>query len=91
MGQRALGETALRRMAHHGVNYVSLTLALDWHGVDSAIRTIAAERAFIRANPQQYVLAQSVADIRTAKEQGRLALGFHFQGTQSSQLRHQPG
>jgi len=81
MGLRPLGEAALERMARNGVDFVSLTIALDWHGVETTIRTIAEERAFIRANSDRYVLAQSVADIREAKQNGKLALGFHFQGT----------
>lgn len=81
MGARPLGEAALERMAQHGVDFISLTLALDWDSVESTIKTISAERAFIRANQDRYVLAESVADIRAAKQQGKLALGFHFQGT----------
>jgi membrane dipeptidase len=81
MGQRPLGEAALERMAKHGVDFVSLTVALDWHGVETTIRTISAERAFVRANRDRYVLVENVADIRAAKQQGKLALGFHFQGT----------
>ncbi len=81
MGQRALGEAALKRMAKHGVNFVSLTVALDWHGAETTVRTIAAERAFIRANQDRYILAETVGDIRAAKASGKLALGFHFQGT----------
>ncbi len=71
----------LPRMAASGVGFVSLTLAADWNGVSETVHKIAKERAFFRAQTDRYVLAESVEDIRRAKREGKLAVNFHFQGT----------
>ncbi len=71
----------LSRMAASGCNLVSLTMALDWHDTADAMRALAAARAYIRANSERYLLVEGADDVLTAKRDGRLALSFHFQGT----------
>ncbi len=71
----------LRRMAASGYTFVSLTLAVDSTGLNNTIQIIAKERAYFQANADKYVLVESVDDIRRAKQEGKLAIGFHFQGT----------
>jgi membrane dipeptidase len=71
----------LRKMAASGYTFVSLTLAVDSHGVNDTMQIIAKERAYFLANADKYVLVETVDDIRRAKKEGKLAIGFHFQGT----------
>ena len=65
----------------NGVDYVALTLAHDWEGLDKTIHTLANERTFVLANPEKYRLVETVDDILSAKKDGKLAIGFGFQGT----------
>ena len=71
----------LPRMHASGFNFVSLTLAADWNSVSQTIHKIAKERAYFLANSESYILAESVEDILRAKREQKLAVGFHFQGT----------
>lgn len=66
-----------------GIGYVSLTVALDDQDVEQTVRNIGAELARLRALDDSCTFVESVADIRAARERGRLAVGFHFQGTNS--------
>ena len=67
--------------AAHGYTLASLTVSVDWHGLDGAIKAIAGERAYFLANPDKFVLVDRFADIVAAKRDGKLAVVFHFQGT----------
>ena len=72
---------SLSRMAANGCNFVSLTVAVDWDGLDDTIGNIARERAYFLANSDKYQLVETVEDVLTAKQQNKLAVSFHFQGT----------
>ena len=72
---------SLEECVANGVDYVALTLANDWQGMDRTIHTIAKERAFVLANPDKYRFVETVDDILSAKKEGKLAIGFGFQGT----------
>ncbi len=65
----------------NGFNYVALTLAHDWEGLDKTIHTLANERTFVLTKPEKYRLVETVDDILSAKKDGKLAIGFGFQGT----------
>ena len=71
----------LRRMAASGYTFVSLTLAIDSTSLNNTMHIIAKERAYFLANADKYVLVETVDDIRRAKQEKKLAIGFHFQGT----------
>ena len=79
------GEEARRRIldsaAASGFTYISLTLGDDHTSLATVIGTIAAERAFFLANADKYVLVETVDDVLRAKKEGKLGVGFHFQGT----------
>ena len=73
-------EPTLPRFAAAGFNFVSLTVGMDWNSPLETVQHIAAERnRFL--NDKNFVLAESVSDIRRAKTESKLAVGFHFQGT----------
>ena len=80
-GDPALRAATLPRMAAGGVNFISLTMAADWNGIAETVHKIARERAYFRAHADRYVLVESVDDIPRAKREGKLAVSFHFQGT----------
>ena len=71
----------LTRMAASGYDFVSLTVALDWDGVAETLAAIGRERAYLLANADRYVLVETVDDIAAARQQGKLAVSLHFQGT----------
>ena len=74
-------EKCLPRMVANGVDVVSLTLANDKNSLADTIRTIACERAHFLNQPDKYVLVETVDDILAAKSAGKLAVIFHFQGS----------
>ena len=77
-------EHALIRAAAHGYSLASLTVALDRDFMTATMKLIAIQRAFFLANPDKYVLVDKFADIERAKKVGKLAIVFHFQGTNPS-------
>lgn len=79
-GERARQLETLERCRRSGVNFVSLTLAVDWHDTLAAVRAIARERALI-AWRDDLLLVETADDIELAQREGKLAVGFHFQGT----------
>jgi len=72
---------ALGRMKVSGYNAVSITVATDSDDTLSAIERISMWRSFIAQNSDRYRLLMTATDALTAKTEGKLALGFHFQGT----------
>jgi membrane dipeptidase len=74
-------ETALDRYFKSGVTFVSLTVGSDEAGTGVTVHNIGEVQAMIRAHSDRIMLARSVKDIRDAKRLGKLAVGFHFQGS----------
>ncbi|BBE34207.1 dipeptidase [Sphingosinicella microcystinivorans] len=79
-GNPALRDALPERYRSSGWTYVSLTIASDGDDLAGAMRTIAMTRRMI-AESDNSILVETVDDIRRAKREGKLALGFHFQGT----------
>jgi membrane dipeptidase len=82
-GDARLRSATLERMAAAGYAYVSLTLALDGASLQDATLAIGRERAMLRNSEGRYRLATRVAEIRQARKDGCLAVGFNFQGTEA--------
>jgi membrane dipeptidase len=74
----------LERYAAAGFDFVSLTVGDDWTWLTDTVKHIAAETARIEARAD-LVLVRNVDDILRAKRERRLAVGFHFQGTNALQ------
>ena len=72
---------ALERMRRSGYTVASITVASDPDDTLSAIRRISQWRRLIRERDDEFLLLESAQDAITAKTQGKLAIGFHFQGT----------
>jgi len=76
----------LARFADSGFTYVSLTVGQDSiPSLEATIQHMAAERRRIESAPGRFVFVETVDDIRRAKREGKLALGFHHQGTNALQ------
>jgi len=75
-------DSLLPRFRGVGVNFVSLTLASGQDmGIEPTIRYVARVRREIRERSDWLVFAGSVADVRRAKRDNKLAVAFNFQDT----------
>lgn len=70
----------LARYQSAGFDFVSLCLAGDNHTISEGIQRVANARKRVLANPD-WLLVRSVDDVLAAKRAGRLAVGFHLEGT----------
>ena len=80
-GDPDLREQCLPRMHASGHNVVSLTLSGDRDGLPTTVHKIAKERRYFLSRPEQFVLVETVADIERARREDKLAIVFHFQGS----------
>ncbi len=71
----------LDQMMQAGYDAVSTTVAYDPEDTMTAIRRISHWRKFVRENHDRFLLLATAEDAERAKAEGKLALGFHFQGT----------
>jgi membrane dipeptidase len=69
------------RFARAGFDFATITLAIDGMDFAAAARQIAEHRRFARERSGTCVLVESVEEVVQAREAGKLAIGFHFQGT----------
>jgi membrane dipeptidase len=72
----------LERYRKSGVNFVSVNVGMDVDAFDKTIQVLAGFREFIKARPDDYVLALSTADILAARDAGRLAVAFDLEGSE---------
>lgn len=72
---------AVARYAKAGFSHISIAVATDATSLETTVRYIAEQTAYINAHPEQYHLVKSVDDILTAKKMNKLAISFMFQGT----------
>lgn len=71
----------LDRLRGAGYTYISLTVSLDGAATEEVMHALARERAYFLSHPDRFVLVERVDDIRRAKRESKLGIGFHFQGT----------
>ncbi len=71
----------LGRMQASGYDCVNLTIASDNENMATAVDAISRARSYFRANADRFVVVDGVADVETAKQAGKLAVVFGFQGT----------
>jgi len=69
------------RAAAAGVDFLSITLAIDGMDFRAAAQQAAIHRAFIAERGDACVLVDSTQGVRDARAADKLAVGFHFQGT----------
>ncbi len=80
-GRHELKMGMIPRMIASGYDIVSLTVAGDAHDLDQAIHFVAKNRNFFQASPEKFVLIETADDVLRAKQEGKLGIIFHFQGT----------
>ena len=73
-------EISVHRSA--GFTFVSVAVATDATWPMEAVRRLASERRFYEQRPDEFIVADSADDIRKARHEGKLAVGFHIQGTE---------
>ncbi|RVT40363.1 membrane dipeptidase [Sphingobium algorifonticola] len=73
----------LARYRAAGVNVASLNVGYGELGIEDTVRMVAAFRHWLKARPDDYVLATSVADIHRARREGKLAVTFDIEGTRA--------
>lgn len=71
----------LERYHKAGAHYVGLAIAGEFTNLDTTIRYLSRHRARFQNESEKYLLVDKAADILTAKQQGKLAIGFWLQGT----------
>lgn len=71
---------ALERYRAAGADYVGLTIGGARPNLGSQMRTIGHIKGFLRANSDRYAMARSAGDVTQAKRDGKMAVGFNFQG-----------
>lgn len=69
------------RLHAAGVHYASLNVGADMNPLSQVMAVIAGYRATIAAQPQRYVLAATVDDVRRAAIDGKMALTFDLEGS----------
>jgi membrane dipeptidase len=74
----------LRIRQKSGYSFVSLTMAVDDDASPASVfGRLAKIRYELGNQPETIVLADTVDEIRKAKASNKLAIGFHFQGTEA--------
>ena len=63
-----------------GVHYVSINIGMDMNPLAQVMQTIAGFRASVAAQPERFVMANTVQDIEQAAADGKLAIGFDLEG-----------
>lgn len=72
----------LQRYKGSGVNFVSINIGMDMDAFDKVIQVLAGFRAYLKAHPDDYLLAGTVADIQRAWATNRLAVAFDLEGVE---------
>lgn len=70
----------LDRFQKSGFSFLSLTIGADWDRPEPTLRHFAQQRRWFEARSDRFALVETVADIRAAKDQGKVGIGFHLQG-----------
>jgi membrane dipeptidase len=70
----------LQRVRKAGIDVISLNVSFDVVDPNDAFRMLATFRHWVRQNSEDYALVDTVADIKAAKAQGRLAVIFDIEG-----------
>jgi membrane dipeptidase len=78
-----LKRNCLPRYLASGCDHVSLTVGSDiCGGLERNVRWLARTRNYLkREHAEMIVMVDTAEDIRRAKREGKLAVSFHFQGT----------
>ncbi len=70
----------LEQYRHARHDHLSLTVAAEWNGVEAAMRHLAKLRRWFGERAGEFALVQTADEIEAARQSGRLAISFNFQG-----------
>ena len=70
----------LQRVREAGVNIISLNIGYGPHSVESHFRMLAQFRNWVEVNSDHYRLGQSIEDVRSSEQDGRLTIFFDIEG-----------
>jgi membrane dipeptidase len=73
-------EGVLERFRSAGFAHVSLTIAAEWNSVEQTMRHLARVRRWLAERSGEFVLVATAGDILAARQAGKLAVSFNFQG-----------
>ena len=72
----------LKRYRNSGVDFVSLNIGMDLNSFENTVQVLARYRSYIASQPDRYILALTVDNVRKAKESGKLAIAFDLEGSE---------
>ena len=72
---------ALRRHRKSGFDFVSVNVGMDMNPLDQIMKCIGWFRHWLSRHPDEFVLAGTMADIKAAKQAGKLAVAFDLEGS----------
>ena len=75
--------TLLERWTESGVDYLSINVGFDVEDWQKTIKNLAAFRTWFEKHADRYRLIDTAADIRRAKQEGKLAIAFDVEGMRS--------
>lgn len=82
------GPSMLPRYHNAGFSCLSMTIGADWDRPEPTLRHFAQQRRYFENRSDLCRIVDSVEDIRAAKRDGKLGIGFHLQG--ASPLGYDP-
>jgi membrane dipeptidase len=71
----------LERHRKAGATFVSVNVGMDFNPLGQVVRVIAGFRDWLSRHSDQYLLVETVDDVRRAKVEGRLAVAFDLEGS----------
>ena len=74
-------EQAVQEMIDGNYTFVSFTMAADWNNLEQTIRALVRTRTYFLAQPERFILVDTVDDVLRAKQEGKLAVSLHLQGS----------
>ncbi len=70
----------LRRWRDSGVDYLSINAGYDVRPWENTIAVLGAYRFWLAAHADDYLMAETVDDVRRAKAEGKMAVTFDIEG-----------
>ncbi|WP_119300512.1 dipeptidase [Dongia deserti] len=71
----------LRRHKKAGFDFVSINVGMDMNPIEQVMKAIAWFRHWLAQHSDEFVLVDTMADVKAAKEAGKLAVAFDLEGS----------
>jgi membrane dipeptidase len=63
-----------------GVHYLSVNVGYDVADWQATVKTLARFRQWLQTHPKKYALVRTIADVKRARKDGKLAIAFDLEG-----------